>query len=115
MSEAGLRVDKWLWYARFFKTRTQAAKICAGGQLRLGGTPVTKAHSRVKIGDVLTFPQGGTIRVIRILALGERRGPAAEARLLYEDLTPPEPKNTATAKPATAPRDPGDEPDGSGL
>ena len=98
MSEAGLRVDKWLWYARFFKTRTQAAKICAGGQLRLGGTPVTKAHSRVKVGDVLTFSQGRHIRVVKVLGLGTRRGPAPEAQALYEDLKPPSAENRLPPK-----------------
>lgn len=89
----GLRIDKWLWYARFFKTRTQAAKVCAGGQVRLGGAPVAKAHSLVKLGDVLTFSQGRHIRVVKVLALGTRRGPAPEAQALYEDLKPPSTEN----------------------
>ena len=90
MSESTLRVDKWLWHARFFKTRTLAAKLCSAGRLRVSGTVVSKAHHSVKVGDVLTFPQGRNIRVIRIVALSLRRGPAAEARLLYEDLKPPQ-------------------------
>lgn len=102
MSEAGLRVDKWLWYARFFKTRTLAAKVCNSGQLRLGGEPVTKAHSRIKVGDVLTFPQGRHIRVIKVLVLGSRRGPAPEAQALYEDLKPPSAENRLPPK--TGPR-----------
>jgi ribosome-associated heat shock protein Hsp15 len=87
-----LRLDKWLWYARFFKTRSLAAKICAAGAIRIGGAPVTKAHHSVKPGDVLTFAQGRHIRVIKIVALGIRRGPAPEAQALYEDLSPPAPE-----------------------
>ncbi len=87
-----LRLDKWLWYARFLKTRSLAAKLCGGGVIRCSGTVVSKAHFSVKPGDVLTFPQGRHIRVIKVLALGERRGPAVEAQTLYEDLSPPMPE-----------------------
>lgn len=93
MTEARLRVDKWLWYGRFFKTRGLATKACTGGQLRINGTPVAKAHAALKVGDVLTFAQGRHIRVVRVAALGSRRGPAPEARLLYEDLKPPSAEN----------------------
>ena len=86
----GQRLDKWLWRARFFKTRTLATKICSGGRVRSGGATVAKAHHLVRVGDVLTFAQGRYIRVIKVLALGTRRGPATEARALYEDLKPPE-------------------------
>jgi ribosome-associated heat shock protein Hsp15 len=89
MSESALRVDKWLWHARFFKTRTLAAKLCTAGALRVSGSVVSKAHHKVKVGDVLTFPQGREIRVVRVLALSSRRGPAVEAHTLYEDLKPP--------------------------
>lgn len=85
-----LRLDKWLWYARFFKSRTLAAKVCASGRLRINANPVSKAHHPVKEGDVLTFPKERHIRVIRIQALGTRRGPASEARALYDDLDPPQ-------------------------
>lgn len=88
-AERRLRLDKWLWHARFHKSRTLAAAVCAGGRIRLNGNPVTRAHQMVKLGDVLTFPYGKEIRVIRIVALGERRGPAVEARTLYEDVTTP--------------------------
>lgn len=84
-----LRLDKWLWFARFFKTRSLAARLCQGGGVRIGGAPVTKAHHAVKPGDVLTFSQGRHIRVVRVVALGLRRGPAPEAQALYEDLAPP--------------------------
>jgi ribosome-associated heat shock protein Hsp15 len=89
MSEPGLRLDKWLWHARFCKSRTLAAKLAGAGKVRIAGAPVFKAHHAVKPGDVLTFPLGPHIRTVRVLALGERRGPAPEARGLYEDLAPP--------------------------
>jgi ribosome-associated heat shock protein Hsp15 len=81
-----LRLDKYLWQARFFKSRTQAAEFIAGGRLRLDGMVVAKPNQPVRVGSVLTFPLGPRIRVVRVLALGIRRGPAAEARTLYEDL-----------------------------
>lgn len=100
-----LRLDKWLWFARFFKTRSLATKFCATGRLRINGTVMPKAHALVRIGDVLTFPLGPHVRVIKIALLGERRGPAPEARTLYEDLAPPQPR----AEPAP------DEPLAAGL
>lgn len=84
-----LRVDKWLWFARLFKSRTLAAALCQSGRLRINGTIVHKAHHALKPGDVLTFPKADYIRVIRVMTLGSRRGPAAEAQTLYEDLDPP--------------------------
>ncbi len=84
-----LRLDKWLWHARFFKSRALAARICAGGRVRRNGVPQTKPAAAVRAGDVLTFPQGGRIRVVAVAALGERRGPAAEAARLYDDLAAP--------------------------
>ena len=79
----GIRLDKWLWHARLFKSRTLASKICAGGKVRVGGEIVRKAHYVVRVGDVLTFPSGREIFVVRIEELGTRRGPAAEAQTLY--------------------------------
>ncbi len=81
-----LRLDKWLWQARFFKSRGLACDVIEAGHCRVNGQRVTKAGQGVGCGDVLTFPQGGQIRLVRILALGERRGPAPEAQLLYFDL-----------------------------
>lgn len=82
----GLRLDKWLWQARFFKTRALAAQLVARRRLRINQTIITKAHHRVRPGDVLTFPQGRIVRVVRVIDLGSRRGPASEAQTLYEDL-----------------------------
>lgn len=113
MSEAGhgglgksesLRLDKWLWFARFVKSRALATRLVADGNMRINGTPTHKAHYAVRAGDVLTFALGTHIRVIRIAALGTRRGPAPEARLLYEDLDPPTPAATAP-EPAFEQRD----------
>ena len=87
-----LRVDKWLWHARFFKTRSLAAKVVSGGKLRVNGQPISKPAYMVSALDVLTFPQANDVRVIKVLAMGERRGPAPEAQQLYEDLDPPKPR-----------------------
>lgn len=84
-----LRLDKWLWQARFFKTRSLAARQVSDGHVRVNAERVTKTARGIGPGDVLTFAQGRQIRVIKVLALGTRRGPAAEAQTLYEDLTPP--------------------------
>lgn len=81
------RIDKWLWHARFFKTRSLAARVCREGRVRRNGAVVTKPSALVEPQDVLTFIQGERVRVVRILALAERRGPASEAQALYEDLT----------------------------
>ena len=90
MSET-LRIDKWLWYARFVKTRSLASKLCGGGRIRVNGRPVGKASHTVKAGDVLTFALGPAIRVVQVLGLGERRGPAPAAALLYFDMSDPLP------------------------
>lgn len=99
-SQARIRVDKWLWHARFFKSRTLAAKLAGSGKLRINREVVRKPRTVVKTGDVLTFPKGSDIRVIEILALGERRGPASEAQDLYTDLSPPQrqPKESSVAE-----------------
>ena len=103
-----IRVDKWLWYARFFKTRTLASKFVESGKIRR--TPETppdaetqrlvKPNQSVTPGDVLTFPLGPHIRIVKIIAIGTRRGPAPEAQGLYEDLSPP------VAKKSEAPIEP---------
>ena len=83
---AASRLDKWLWYARFFKTRGLAQKACEAGRIRVNGRRNTRAHRAVGPGDVLTFVQGRMVRIVRILAVAERRGPAPEARKLYEEI-----------------------------
>jgi ribosome-associated heat shock protein Hsp15 len=85
---AKLRLDKWLWFARFFKTRSLAATRVAAGDVRVNSERVTKRATMITAGDTLTFAQGDTVRVIRVVAIGTRRGPAPEAQALYTDLTP---------------------------
>jgi ribosome-associated heat shock protein Hsp15 len=79
-----LRIDKWLWHARFCKTRSIAQERASKGRIRLNGHRVEKPGVRVKPGDVMTLVAGGEVLVVRIRGLGVRRGPANEARLLYE-------------------------------
>lgn len=86
MADASERADKWLFQARFFKSRSLAAALVSGGGLRVNGQHATKPAHDLRVGDVLTFPQGNRIRLIRITALAQRRGPASEARELYDDL-----------------------------
>jgi ribosome-associated heat shock protein Hsp15 len=82
-----LRLDKLLWFARIVKTRALAQTLAEEGRLRLNGRLVDKAHAPVRIGDVLSFAQRGRVRVLRIEALPARRGPPAEARAHYCELT----------------------------
>lgn len=83
-----IRIDKWLWHARFFKTRSLAAKQIKSGHLRLNGSKITKTAQSVAPGDVLSFSQGRLTRVVEVVAIGERRGPAPEAQALYLDKSP---------------------------
>ena len=84
-----LRIDKWLFHARFFKSRDLAAECVESGHLRINGMRCQKAGHGIGAGDVLTFPQANRIRVVRVLAIAERRGPATEAQGLYADLDLP--------------------------
>ena len=98
--DLALRLDKWLWHARIFRSRSLASKFCLEGRIRIGGRVVEKAHQMVKPGDVLTFAHGRDVKVLKIVALGKRRGPVPEARTLYEDLsTPPPPAPEGTPAP----------------
>jgi ribosome-associated heat shock protein Hsp15 len=92
---ASLRLDKWLWFARFFKTRSLAAAQITAGHVRVNGTRAAKPAQAVRPGDTLTFPQGRAVRVVRIRDLPVRRGPAPEARACYDDLSPPQPPSAA--------------------
>lgn len=80
------RLDKWLFKARFFRSRSLATEVVEKGHCRVNGQRTAKPGYGVSVGDVLTFPQADRIRLIRILDLAERRGPAAEAATLYLDL-----------------------------
>ena len=86
MREDRQRLDKWLWFARFTKTRTLAAKLIASGFVRVNGQRAEGAAKAVAVGDVITIALQRTTMVVRVADLGERRGPAPEARLLYVEV-----------------------------
>ena len=93
-----VRLDKWLWFARFFKTRSLATRLVSDGKVRVNGARAGKPAQAVGAGDVLTFAQGDDIRVVEIAACGTRRGPAPEAQTLYVDKSPaPAPRDAASA------------------
>ncbi|MBY0297509.1 MAG: RNA-binding S4 domain-containing protein [Methylobacterium sp.] len=81
------RLDKWLWFARFAKTRSLAARLIADGYVRVNGQRAEAAAKPVAVGDVVTVAAAHATLAVRVLGLGERRGPAPEARLLYADLS----------------------------
>jgi ribosome-associated heat shock protein Hsp15 len=78
------RLDKWLFHARFYRTRPLAQAATAAGRIRLNGTKVEKPGHALKPGDVLTLGKGAEVIAVRVLAIAERRGPASQARSLYE-------------------------------
>ena len=80
-----IRLDTWLWYARFYKSRTLSSKAISSGQLRVNSTKVTKPAFKIQIDDVLTINYGNGVRLIQVKNLGSRRGPASEAQELYFD------------------------------
>lgn len=85
----GLRLDKWLFFARLFKSRGLAAERIIAGGIRLNGQPCRKPGRLLRVGDELTISAYGQVRALQVLALGTRRGPATEAQNLYHDRTPP--------------------------
>lgn len=87
MSDGKIRIDKWLWHARFHKTRLLAQAAAVKGRIRLNGRRIEKASAEVRIGDLLTVPRGRDVIVVRVKDCGIRRGPATEAQTLYEILT----------------------------
>ena len=97
-SSEPVRVDKWLWAARVFKTRGLAASACDGGKVDVN-EQVAKPSRAVRPGDLLPITLSRAKKIVRIVALSDRRGPGAEAKLLYEDLTPPPPPREARAAP----------------
>jgi len=82
-----LRLDKFLWFARIAKTRAAARALAEAGRIRIAGRVIDRAHAPVRVGDVLSFAQRGAVRVLRVEALPARRGPPAQARALYSELT----------------------------
>jgi ribosome-associated heat shock protein Hsp15 len=89
------RLDVWLWRARFLKTRSLAADFAKAGHVRINGQRATSAAHFLRVGDTLTIALARDVKVVRVMALGARRGPATEARGLYDDLMegeqPPKP------------------------
>lgn len=88
-AEGRQRVDKWLFFARAVKSRSLAAKLVELGRVRINGARAAQPSDTVKPGDTLTLTMDRHILVWRVVLPGARRGPASEARLLYEDLSPP--------------------------
>ena len=82
---ASRRLDQWLWFARFVKSRSLAARLCAEGVVNVNGVAVAKPNHAVKAGDVVTVPQGPWQHTVEVVALGTRRGPAVEARTLFRE------------------------------
>ena len=87
MKAGQLRLDKWLWFARFARTRSLAARLVDDGHVRINGKRVAAPAKGVCVGDVVTVAAAHATMSVRILALGERRGPAPEARRLYAALS----------------------------
>jgi ribosome-associated heat shock protein Hsp15 len=94
----GQRIDKWLWFARMVKTRTLAQAIVSRGQVRVNKARVVKPSHEVGPGDILTLAVHGKVRVVRVLAIGLRRGPASEAQTLFEDMSASELTPAASEK-----------------
>ena len=82
------RIDKWLWCARFMKQRSDCAALVGQGGLRINRLPTEKAHARLRVGDIVTLPLRGRVRVLEVLSLATRRGPASEAATLYREIPP---------------------------
>ena len=93
------RLDKWLWFARVVKTRALAAKLVTAGHVRLNGARAAGPDKPVRPGDVLTIALERQVRVLKVVAPGERRGPYEDARHLYEDLSGPSDSPGAASSP----------------
>ena len=102
--EGRQRIDKWLWVARFVRTRSQAADLVSRGQIRLNRVKIVKPSHEVGKGDVLTIALQGRVRVVEVSACALRRGPSQQALLLYQERAMPESDGSMPQK--------GDAPDG---
>lgn len=108
MGASGQRIDKWLFFARVVKSRSLAAKLAQSGRVRVNRDKIDQASHVVKPGDVLTVTLDRHIRVLKVVACGERRGPFSEAQTLFEDMTPPAPSGGERLASALPPlREPG--------
>lgn len=104
--QGALRLDKFLWFARFAKSRALAAAWADDGRIRINGEHSKKASQAIKPGDVLTFAQGTRVRVIKVIAIPKRRGPASEAAAHFEDMAPPAPREAPKPEASGAPAPP---------
>lgn len=95
------RLDLWLWCARVMKARSDCARLVESGGVRLNSQPTAKAHARVRPGDVITLGLRQEVRVLRVINLAERRGPAPVARMLYREIA----ELTPTSEPDVADRE----------
>ncbi|RWP50865.1 MAG: RNA-binding S4 domain-containing protein [Mesorhizobium sp.] len=108
VTDARQRIDKWLFFSRAVKSRSLAAKLVVAGRVRINRDKAAQASDMVRVGDVLTITLERRIFVWKVLGTGSRRGPAEEARLLYEDMSPPPvPKGEAVPDAIPALRDAG--------
>ncbi len=80
------RLDKWLWHARFLRHRADCTRLVQSGSVRINRQPTEKAHARLRLGDVVTLPLRDAVRVIEVLRLAARRGPASEAATLFREI-----------------------------
>ena len=101
------RLDRWLWFARVVKTRTLAASLVLDGKVRVNRVRVDKPSQTIRPGDVITVTAHSRVRILKVSALGERRGSATVAQSLYEDLTPTSGSSGNDPAPSPAQREPG--------
>jgi ribosome-associated heat shock protein Hsp15 len=87
---ASVRLDKWLWFARFCKSRALAQKVIERGQVSINGGDTRKPSASLRVGDTLVAVLGPVKRTVIVKDVGERRGPATEAQMLYDEPAPPE-------------------------
>ncbi|MBB4658362.1 RNA-binding S4 domain-containing protein [Parvularcula dongshanensis] len=103
LPDASLRLDRWLWHARVFKTKAGAAKAVQEDGVRITRTGQTQRCEKpsfgVRVGDMVALSRGRRVLVLEVVALGERRGPSAEARALYADHSPPPPPREVAPPP----------------
>ena len=93
-SPASQRIDKWLWHARFFKTRSIAQKQVTTGKVRVDREKISSPSRKVLPGNILTITMSRDIKIIEIVGIAEKRGPYIQAKLLYNDLSPPKPEKS---------------------
>jgi ribosome-associated heat shock protein Hsp15 len=101
---ATMRLDRFFWYARLARTRSAAQTLCVGGRVRIDGRAVDRAHVAVRVGSILTWAAQDRVRVVRIVALPARRGPAPEAQRCYDELVEGHETPARPTPPIDAPR-----------